>query len=393
VRTRLFVGVLLFLSSAGTIQKYAGTAAAVVSFPLFLLAAVALLPRLEQMSLRFTNRQALFAAGAGLLLFTVALVVIYPHANTHTPGVGSDRDDSANIGAHRLLHGEYPYGPHTYLGLPVSQLPGALALAAPFVAAFGSSAYANILWLAALVALLVIVGVPFPAGVTVVAAAIVLSPGLLREYLTGGDLIANAIYVAAATVAIFRLAARRYTGPLAAIALGVTLASRLNFAFVLIPIVVALVRLHGARRASALLAVSVLTAGALSAVALIHPAGRESLRVADHLSDLGRVGAAATVAIALAIAVILAARTRRWTESTVLGQAAFVQALFPLALVVHASVAAARLDFAPLISGYGVPPLLLALAASRAPQLDHPAERIEPVYEEALASAVRSDRR
>ena len=63
-----------------------------------------------------------------------------------------------------------------------------------------------------------------------------LSPGVLREYVTGGDLIANTVYVAATTVAVYALATRRWAGAIAAAALGVTLASRGNFAFVLIPL-------------------------------------------------------------------------------------------------------------------------------------------------------------
>jgi len=257
-------------------------------------------------------------------------------------------------------------GPLTYLGNPISQLPGALVLAAPFVAVFGSSAYANIFWLAVLVALLVIVGRPLPASVASVATAVVLSPGILREYLSGGDLIANAIYVAAASVAVLRLAAHRRAGPLAALALGLTLASRANFALVLIPIAIAVARREGLRRACVLMFISTFTGVALVAVAVARPAGRASLRVSDHLNALGRTGSAATVAIGITIAVVLALRTHRWTASNLLAQAAFVQVLFPIALVVDASATTERLDFSPLISGYGVPALLLALPCSLA---------------------------
>jgi hypothetical protein len=240
-------------------------------------------------------------------------------------------------------------------------LPGALALAAPFVAAFHSSAYANVFWLAVLVGLVVVVGRRLPASVAVVGATIVLSPGVLREYLTGGDLIANAIYVATACVAVYRLAAHRIFGPFSALFLGIAIASRANFGLVLIPLAVALVRREGPRRASALITIAVVTAAALVGVVLARPAGREALRVADHLNVLGRAGSTATVALAVAIAVVLALRTRAWTASTLLWQASFVQVLFPIALVVNATVTAARLDFSPLVSGYGVPALLLAV--------------------------------
>lgn len=350
--TRAALGALLFLSSAGTIAKYAGTPAALVSLPILVLAAGVYRP-VEREALRLNSRQVALLAGAGLVALTVVLVVVYPHANAHTPGSGSDRDDAANLGAHRLLAGEYPYGPVTYLGNPISQLPGALALAAPFYAAFGSSAYANVVWLAVLAALVGVVAGALELGPAVVATTLVLSPGLVREYLTGGDLIANTVYVAAAAAAVVRFAPRR-VGLLAAAALGVALASRANFALILIPLGALLVARHGAR-AAGLLAVTAVTSSALVAVAFARPAGREALRVSDHLSALGRTGAALTVAAAVALALLLAARTRRWSTGVVLAQAAAVQAVFPIALVVNAG------DFAPLVSGYGVPALLLFL--------------------------------
>ena len=359
--TRLLLGILLFLSSAGTLQKYAGTVAAIASLPIFLLAGTFLYPYAEQAATRLSDRQALLAAAAGLALLAVALVVVYPHANSHAPGVGSDRDDAANIGAHRLLSGEYPYGALTYLGNPISQLPGALVVAVPFYAAFGTSAYANVFWLGVLVALVALIGRSLPIGFAVVATTVVLSPGLVREYLTGGDLIANAVYVAVAAVGLLRLAPRRYAGPAAAVAIGLALASRANFALVLIPLAAALIARQGLRRAIGLLLVSVIATSSLVAVALAHPRGRDSLRVSDHLSALGRAGSASTVALAIGIAVLLAVRTRQWNDRAVLGEAAIVQALFPIALVINASAKTSSLDFSPLVSGYGVPALLLFL--------------------------------
>jgi hypothetical protein len=107
--------------------------------------------------------------------------------------------------------------------------------------------------------------------------------------------------------------------------------------------------------------ISVAVALSLIAVAFARPAGRDSLRVSDHLSALGRLGSTTTVALAIVIAVILAPRTRDWSEEAVLGEAAVVQALFPIAPVLNASIDTSSLDFTPLVSGYGVPPLLLSL--------------------------------
>ena len=221
MRSRLLLAALLFVASAGTIQKYAGTAAALISLPLFVLVAVVLLPWLERVASHVGERQALVAAGVVLACLVLLFVIVYPHANTHALGQGSDRDDAGDLGARHLLDGDYPYGPRTYLGGPISQLPGELLLLAPFVAVLGHSAYANVFALALLAGLLVFTGRTL-ASALVVELIVVLSPGVLREYVTGGDLIANTVYVAAATVAVYSLATRRWAGIIAAAVLGIT---------------------------------------------------------------------------------------------------------------------------------------------------------------------------
>ena len=355
MRSRLLLAALLFVASAGTIQKYAGTAAALVSLPLFILVAAVLLPWLERLAARVDERQALVAACVALTCLALVFIVVYPHANSHALGQGSDRDDAADLGARRLLDGRYLYGPLTYLRNPISQLPGELALAAPFVAVLGHSGYANVLALALLAGLLVFTGRRL-ASALVIELVIVLSPGVLREYVTGGDLIANTVYVAAASVAVYALATRRWAGVIAAAALGVTLASRGNFAFVLIPLAFMLAR-EGIRRAGLLLSITVMVAATLAAIAVARPAGRTSIRIADHLDVLGRYGSSVTIVVAVAVAVVLALRTRDWAYRTLFTQAAIVQAIFPLALVLNAR------SFTPLVSGYGVPAVVLSTLA------------------------------
>ena len=66
-------------------------------------------------------------------LIVVAFFVLYPVANTHAPGTGSDDDDALNLGALALLTGRFPYSQTTYLGNALHHLPGAFVLAVPFV--------------------------------------------------------------------------------------------------------------------------------------------------------------------------------------------------------------------------------------------------------------------
>ncbi len=223
------LGVLLFLSSAGTVQKYAGTAAAVASLLYCSWLAASVVYPYARARTRLDRRQALLAAGVGLLLLPWRCRRVPARKRACSGCCGGPRD-AANIGAHRPL-GEHPLRALTYLGTRSRDSRCAL-FAAPFYAALGNSAYANVFWLAVLVALVALVGASLPLGVAVVSTTVVLSPGLLREYLTGGDLIANAVYVALTTVAVYRLSAGRYAGPLAAVALGVALASRANFALI-----------------------------------------------------------------------------------------------------------------------------------------------------------------
>ena len=119
---------------------------------------------------------------------------------------------------------------------PASFPARSLALLAPFVAVLGHSGYANVLALGLLAGLLVFTGRTL-ASALVLRLVVVLSPGVLREYVTGGDLIANTVYVAAAAVAVYALGdpalgGRDRRGPRSGHAqLGAG-----NFAFVLIPL-------------------------------------------------------------------------------------------------------------------------------------------------------------
>ena len=128
---------------------------------------------------------------AGLL---AAFFWVYPMVNTSAPGAGSDRDDALNLAAGALLHGRFPYSQRTYLGDLITPMPGAVLLAAPFVL-LGTSAWQNLFWLPAL----------YLAGRRLLAdprlalllwwSVLGLSPAVLQELVSGGDLLSNALYV------------------------------------------------------------------------------------------------------------------------------------------------------------------------------------------------------
>ena len=87
---------------------------------------------------------------------TAGFLVVHPHLDTdgfRLAGISfgsTDTDDAIDIALSELLAGRYPYYPQTFLGLPISPMPGALLLALPFYA-LGNSALQNIFWLAVFV--------------------------------------------------------------------------------------------------------------------------------------------------------------------------------------------------------------------------------------------------
>jgi len=207
-------------------------------------------------------------------------VVVYPRADAGAFGAGSDRDDALNIGISRLLQGLYPYDAVTYFGNKITPMPGALLIAAPFWLVFGNAAVQNLFWVPLTFPLLRSLshdlGEAFCLWVTLFAA-----PGVLREVVSGGDLVVNAIYVALALRLVVASAQRRlWLQVVGAVGLGVALSSRPNFWLVLPLLLAYLWRTRGPLQA-------LLTVGCATAVSaaltlpfyLADPAGFSPLHV------------------------------------------------------------------------------------------------------------------
>jgi hypothetical protein len=139
-----------------------------------------------------------------LAILIPAFLVGNALANSGIFGGGSDCDEATIQGVLSLLRLENPYAQTTYLGNPITPLPGALLLSVPMLHA------ANILWLC------------------LCPLIVLLNPRVWHCLAIGSDYPANTIYVCMAV--LFYL--RRRSMWSAAI-LGVTLSSRLNFLFVL----------------------------------------------------------------------------------------------------------------------------------------------------------------
>jgi hypothetical protein len=157
------------------------------------------------------------------LLAVVALVAVfrllYPLANSGKLGPGSDRDDALNIGCAALLRGTYPYTARTYLDAPLTPMPGALLLALPFHL-LGNAAYQNVFWLLALGLVLWRAAGALRIALLALGVGLLASPELLKEYVIGGDMGANAIYVLLAIQALLWAAPASRRGVLAGVAAG-----------------------------------------------------------------------------------------------------------------------------------------------------------------------------
>jgi hypothetical protein len=288
----LILVLLLVFPSTGFIQKFAGLAGVVVYVALVALvllvtwrfgACVAPLMR------RYYRGLSVLALGVLALCFAL----VYPMENGRGVGKSSDRDDGLNLAVTRMADGRSPYYPSDKSAGPLSVLPGAIVLSAPFVA-LGNSGYQNLFWLAVF---LLAAGLTFrdqALALVMLTLPLAVSPAAQYEYISGGDMLANGLYVAL----FFLLALRLWSNPaaaewlrwLACVLLGLGLASRPNFLLLLPLLVGVLWRAVGLWRA-------VLAGGLVAAVAVAitlpfymsDPAGftpllaRHKLAIIDHV--------------------------------------------------------------------------------------------------------------
>src|SRR5437867_2520136 len=101
-RMVLLAGIAWF-SSLGVVWSY-GKVPGCVAYTVVVAGAAWLVPRLH-----VSARQARMLLGLVAVAALVNLFVVYPHANVHSPNVGSDDDDALNLAARTLLAGRYPY--------------------------------------------------------------------------------------------------------------------------------------------------------------------------------------------------------------------------------------------------------------------------------------------
>ncbi|MBG86301.1 MAG: hypothetical protein CMO80_05305 [Verrucomicrobiales bacterium] len=183
------------------------------------------------------------------LMASVLLVVfVHPIADGGGWGRGSDSDDALELATSRLLEGQHPYLETTYLGNPVSQLPGSVILAVPFVTLFGGVAMQNVFWLAVL--MFALRRCSSRAGSLVMLLGVsLLSPCLVYRIAVGDDYLTNGILVLLAVIWLTKCAHQERATMkellLPAVSVGFAISTRTLFPLLLPLLVIYLVRVRG----------------------------------------------------------------------------------------------------------------------------------------------------
>lgn len=366
----LVLAALISFASSGLIHKYAGTAGvlahlAVVTGVLFAVR------RASGWISGFCERHFKVLAGLACVVLAAGFVVTHPMEDSRGPGKSSDRDEGLNLAVTRLLHGETPYYPPNPVAGPLSVLPGSITLAVPFVVA-GDSAWQNLFWLP----VFLVVAWRFlgdkTAAVLLLAVPMALSPSVLYEFVSGGDLITNAIFVSA----FFVLAIRTWTTAASApwmrvgacVMLGIALASRANFVLLIPPFAALVWRESGFRQA---LAASLVTGCVVLAITmpfyLNDPAGftpflsKQKLAVADSkLPSASTLLVGATALASLAATAYLLLRRGGESSSRFFRCCTLVTLTPMVCVVVIATVLNGQPDFTFMRDRFGIMYLFFA---------------------------------
>jgi hypothetical protein len=290
-RDTLILALLIAFPSTGFVQKYTG----LTGVAAYLVIAIGLVILTSIVADRFApwiNRHFGILATLAIACLACGYIVLHPFEDNRGPGKSSDRDEGLDMAVTRLVAGTTPYYPSNQTAGPLSVLPGSMILAAPFVA-IRDSGYQNVFWLGAL---LLVAARRFKDGslaLWLVLVPLALSPAAQYEFVSGGDLLANGIFVAL----FFLYALDSWSAPatskwhrwLACLVLGIGIASRANFILLLPLFSAAMWRIAGLKPALIATALVVFTASAITLPIYLHDPGgftplltKQKLAIVDH---------------------------------------------------------------------------------------------------------------
>ena len=357
--------VVVFASSA-LLQEHLGLWAIGLHFLIVMggfLLAERVLPCLPQ---TWTPWLALTVFAGLVIIFTV----VYPIEHGRGPGQSSDRDDALNIAVARVLDGESPYYPRSDRAGPLSLFPGAILLAMPF-AVSGNSAWQNLFWLPAFFLLSGWLWKSRESALVWIVALLATSPAMQHEFVSGGDMLANSIYIPCASLFLLSACGGRFHSgwlPIAAaVFFGLALTSRPNFAFVFPLVMAGVVARLGWKPSLLLGGISVLTAALLTLPFYLRdPQGFTPLSAGNKLSLLDRTfpHASLWLAGATGMAAVLGVRSilrRPPVEMAIIWKWCAVVVLLPMAgAVLLRSFSEGRPDFVFMHDRYGLMPMFFA---------------------------------
>jgi hypothetical protein len=349
----------LILPSTCVFQRYLGLGG--VAIYVVLVSAVLFLGHLyffEPLAARMTNARAVFLAVTTFAVMIACFALIHPIADTALPGQGSDRDDALNLATWELLKGNFPYYGRTYLGNYITPMPGSLVLAAPFVL-LGDCAWQSFFWLLAFLLVARRITGHLGRSLILLWVCLSLSPVVLHELVTGGDLLANGIYVLVFVVWLFESTASSSSAwkrAVPAILLGIGLSSRANFALVLPLVFSAMARNAGWKAAVGYLAVTCATlVGTTLPFYLYEPASFTPLWSAGEIGRFDATLPFAEVVIPLAagaVSLLLSLRRENGRLPLLLFHCAAVLAVPVLAGMMLENIEAQRPEFN--FAGFGL---------------------------------------
>jgi hypothetical protein len=185
--------IIWLFPSIGLIHKYLGNGGVLSALPFFLLLVLAIKIFQRQLGASVSIGWFWAISAVAICLFAV----LYPIAKGGVLGLGSDRDDALNVALRSLLAGHCPYSVDTYLRQPPDPMPGALILALPFYL-LGNSALQNLIWIPAFIFWCATIFQDRVIALTYLVLFLLACPAAMQDFVTGGDYLTNAIYVAIA---------------------------------------------------------------------------------------------------------------------------------------------------------------------------------------------------
>jgi len=358
VSALLTLAFCLFIPSIGAVQKYTGLAG-LAGYGVAVLAVLIIGERYVFPWLlgACSERLAIGLAVVVGIVLVAAFVFIYPIANAGVVGGGTDRDEALNIAVWELLSGRYPYYPRTYLNAPISPLPGAILLAMPFVL-LGNSAYQNLFWIVVFYLLAVYYFKAHRLALLMCSTILALSPLFWQEFVTGGDLLANSLFICVFAVIFMHIyqssSASSTRKLLLAILFGIGLSSRLNYFLLLLPVCSLMWQTDGWRSSLKYTAVICITAAIITLPFYIYdPAGfspLHTLRKVDQFGTSLPFAGPLIVIISGLAALLLAARSLPNRPVTFLRACALPQ-MIPIIAGLIFYAARGQLDYT--FPGYG----------------------------------------